>query len=58
MIDYSVQNKKAWVKASSDTALRKHLVEEMADVLMFYNDIMEYLQRNRNRHILLNLKIT
>ena len=27
-------------KVSSDTTLRKDLVEEMADVLMYYNDIM------------------
>lgn len=27
-------------KACSDTELRKHLVEEMADVLMYYNDVM------------------
>jgi len=27
-------------KASSDEELRKHLVEEMADVLMYYNDVM------------------
>lgn len=27
-------------KASSDEALRKELIEEMADVLMYYNDIM------------------
>ena len=27
-------------KASSDEGLRKHLVEEMADVLMYYNDVM------------------
>ena len=26
--------------ACADAALRKHLVEEMADVLMYYNDIM------------------
>ena len=26
--------------ASSDTELRAHLVEEMADVLMFYNDVL------------------
>ena len=26
--------------AASDEALRKHLVEEMADVLMYYNDAM------------------
>lgn len=27
-------------KACSDAELRKHLVEEMADVLMYYNDVM------------------
>ena len=27
-------------KAAGDPELRKHLVEEMADVLMFYNDVM------------------
>ncbi len=27
-------------KAASDTELRKDLVEELADVLMFYNDIL------------------
>jgi len=27
-------------KAVSDEALRKQLVEEMADVLMYYNDVM------------------
>ena len=27
-------------KASSDEELRKHLIEEMADVLMYYNDVM------------------
>lgn len=27
-------------KASTDTELRKELVEEMADVLTFYNDVM------------------
>ena len=27
-------------KAASDEELRKHLVEEMADVLMYYNDVM------------------
>lgn len=26
--------------ASTDPELRKHLVEEMADVLMYYNDVM------------------
>ena len=28
------------IKASSDAELRKDLVEEMADVLMYYNDVM------------------
>lgn len=28
------------IKAISDVELRKHLVEEMADVLMHYNDVM------------------
>ena len=27
-------------KAASDEALRKALIEEMADVLMYYNDVM------------------
>ena len=27
-------------KAASDVALRKALIEEMADVLMYYNDVM------------------
>ena len=27
-------------KASSDTQLREQLVEEMADVLMYYNDVL------------------
>ena len=27
-------------KALSDPALRQHLIEEMADVLMYYNDVM------------------
>ena len=27
-------------KAASDPELRRHLVEEMADVLMYYNDVM------------------
>lgn len=27
-------------RTCADAALRKHLVEEMADVLMYYNDIM------------------
>ena len=28
------------IKVSEDVELRKHLVEEMADVLMYYNDVM------------------
>lgn len=28
------------LKACSDTKLRENLVEEMADVLMYYNDVM------------------
>ena len=28
------------VKATNDAELRKDLVEEMADVLMYYNDVM------------------
>lgn len=28
------------IKASNDVDLRKDLVEEMADVLMYYNDVM------------------
>lgn len=28
------------IKASTDVELRKDLVEEMADVLMYYNDVM------------------
>lgn len=27
-------------KASTETELRKHLVEEMADVLMYYNEVL------------------
>ena len=27
-------------KAVEDTAVRQHLVEEMADVLMYYNDVL------------------
>ena len=32
--------KNGGTKAASDTQLRKALVEEMADVLMYYNDVM------------------
>ena len=28
------------IKSLEDSDLRKHLVEEMADVLMYYNDVM------------------
>ena len=51
-------------KAVSDEAIRAHLIEEMADVLMYYNDVMlcyditadelkksytEKIERNMNR---------
>jgi len=32
--------KNGGTKASTDSELRKDLVEEMADVLMYYNDVM------------------
>ena len=32
--------KNGGTKASSDEQLRHHLIEEMADVLMYYNDVM------------------
>ena len=32
--------KKGGLKASTDEELRKDLIEEMADVLMYYNDVM------------------
>lgn len=32
--------KNGGIKASADVETRKHLVEEMADVLMYYNDVM------------------
>lgn len=35
-----IVKKNGGTKASSDEALRKHLIEEMADVLMFYNDAL------------------
>ena len=35
-----IVKKHSGTKASSDEKLRKDLVEEMADVLMYYNDIM------------------
>ena len=35
-----IVKKNGGTKATSDTQLRKALVEEMADVLMYYNDVM------------------
>ena len=35
-----IVKKHGGARACADAALRKHLVEEMADVLMYYNDIM------------------
>ena len=35
-----IVKKHGGTKASTDEKLRKHLVEEMADVLMYYNDVM------------------
>ncbi len=35
-----IVKKNGGIKASNDTELRKHLVEEMADVLMYYNEVM------------------
>nr|WP_297708632.1 MazG nucleotide pyrophosphohydrolase domain-containing protein [uncultured Butyrivibrio sp.] len=35
-----IVKKNGGTKASTDPSLRKELVEEMADVLMYYNDVM------------------
>ena len=35
-----IVKKHGGTQASSDAALRRDLVEEMADVLMYYNDVM------------------
>ena len=35
-----IVKKNGGAKASTDIELRKELVEEMADVLMYYNDVM------------------
>ena len=35
-----IVKKNGGTKASEDPALREHLIEEMADVLMYYNDVM------------------
>ena len=36
-----IVKKNGGTKACSDAELRSHLVEEMADVLMYYNDVMQ-----------------
>ena len=38
--EIDIVKKNGGTKAASDTQLRKALVEEMADVLMYYNDVM------------------
>lgn len=35
-----IVKKNGGTQAAADAELRKHLVEEMADVLMYYNDVM------------------
>lgn len=35
-----IVKKHGGIKASSDKELRKDLIEEMSDVLMYYNDVM------------------
>ena len=35
-----IVKKNGGTRAAEDPELRKHLVEEMADVLMYYNDVM------------------
>ena len=35
-----IVKKNGGLKSSTDEALRKDLIEEMADVLMYYNDVM------------------
>ena len=35
-----IVKKNGGIEAASDTELRKALIEEMADVLMYYNDVM------------------
>ena len=35
-----IVKKNGGLKASTDEGLRKDLIEEMADVLMYYNDVM------------------
>ena len=37
---YSIIKKNGDLTACSDTKLRENLIEEMADVLMYYNDVM------------------
>ncbi|MDC7279881.1 nucleotide pyrophosphohydrolase [Butyrivibrio fibrisolvens] len=36
-----IVKKNGGTKACNDAELRHHLVEEMADVLMYYNDVMQ-----------------
>lgn len=38
--DIDIIKKNGDLKACSDTKLRENLIEEMADVLMYYNDVM------------------
>ena len=35
-----IVKKNGGIEASEDVALRQNLIEEMADVLMYYNDVM------------------
>lgn len=35
-----IVKKNGGTKASEDDKLRKHLIEELADVLMYYNDVL------------------
>ncbi|WP_026508457.1 MazG nucleotide pyrophosphohydrolase domain-containing protein [Butyrivibrio sp. MC2013] len=35
-----IVKKNGGTKAATDSDIREHLIEEMADVLMYYNDIM------------------
>lgn len=35
-----IVKKSGGVQASKDTVLREHLIEELADVLMYYNDVL------------------
>ena len=37
---FHIVKKNGAKKATEDAEIRRHLVEEMADVLMYYNDVM------------------